>query len=537
MTARSPEPDGDTIAGDPRLIDVESSFEHDPDDAEDRRPSLTERLRASFERSGDEVIGGVSVDISSALGLDALWVRIAFVVLALVGGLGIFLYGGLWLALIVGADRRWARIAGGVIVIGLVPWFISSVRPTLATGTGAVLILLVGLTLALWNRSSVDAAASHRAPPPLVTDPDATVENPVIHVAGQSDSRKRNRATRVRERPPASPLGRAAFGAAVVVAASGALIDELNGGRLHPEQWLGAAAVMCGFGLLVGAIRGHARWLIVPAALFAVVGYVAGESAGLGLTLADVGGGDRYHYIFEDNGGVSDASLHTVFSSSVVDIPEAPSEPAAVEVRSAFGNLNVSAGKDVTIELIGRADNGEIDINGRFVGNGTHLIGPGSDPDVVIDARTLHGEIMVFTYDPGQEFVEEFDPMVTTVVPGANDQIIGEGVRMLADGTAVLLDGQGVIGSDNQPLIGDWYTEDESRMEWSTEVGTWQLVRGILITPFGQVLDLDALRAGTKSETAEALLDEANTPVTTAAPSTIAPSTIAPSTTIAPQEG
>ena len=74
-----------------------------------------------------------------------------------------------------------------------------------------------------------------------------------------------------------SVLGRAALGLAIAVAAVGALVDEANGGRLHPEQWLGAAAIVCGLGLLVGTLRGHGRWLIVPAVVFAGAGYGVGH--------------------------------------------------------------------------------------------------------------------------------------------------------------------------------------------------------------------------------------------------------------------
>ena len=122
----------------------------------------------------------------------------------------------------------------------------------LMTGPAAVILLLVGLMLALWQprlaatsgsmaiRAS-SAPAQPAAPAPLAPQPP----------------------------PPPSILGRATLGLALVVAAFGALVDQANGGRMHPEQWLGAAAVVCGLGLLVGTVRGRARWLVVPAAAFA----------------------------------------------------------------------------------------------------------------------------------------------------------------------------------------------------------------------------------------------------------------------------
>lgn len=534
MNTTIPDPDGDLLApGEPATDDANSEM---PGDERSARRNGVARFREWLQRPDDALVGGVAADLAARLGLDVLWVRLAFVVLLLVGGLGAILYAGLWLTFIFGAERGWARVTGGAVLLVLVPLLIANADLGLATGTGAVVILLLGLTLALWSRGAehpidyrpvADAGVATIGALPMEPDLDRTPARTTV------------RPQRIRTRRPPSVLGRATFGAAMVVAAGGALIDELNGGRLHPEQWLGAAAVVCGLGLLVGALRGHARWLIVPAAAFALVGYVAGESAGLGLTLADVSSGNSYRYISEDNPGVSDAPMHSVFSSSIIDIPAVPSVPAAIEVRGAFGDLNVSAGNEVTIELIAVADNGGIYINGRSVGNGTHVIGPNGDPDLVIDARTLHGEITVYTYDPATPVVREFDPAVTTLDPTTGDQFIGEGLRMLSDGTVIVWDGQGIIGPDNQPLLGNWYAADESRMEWSTEFGTWQLIRSILITPYGQVLDLDELRASLQSQPTEAVVDDAITRGTTTVPPPVESFTPSanPSTTIAPQEG
>ena len=55
------------------------------------------------------ILGGVAALLADRLGIDALWVRIAFVLLALVGGVGILVYGALWLAFVVGARHRSPR--------------------------------------------------------------------------------------------------------------------------------------------------------------------------------------------------------------------------------------------------------------------------------------------------------------------------------------------------------------------------------------------------------------------------------------------
>ena len=60
-----------------------------------RRP--TGPTAAAHRRRGRRVL-------AERLDVDALWVRIAFVLLALVGGVGLLVYGAMWLAFIVGAD-------------------------------------------------------------------------------------------------------------------------------------------------------------------------------------------------------------------------------------------------------------------------------------------------------------------------------------------------------------------------------------------------------------------------------------------------
>lgn len=53
----------------------------------------------------DRLIGGVAAGIGRELGVDAIWVRLAFVVLFAVGGWGAMLYGGAWLVMALSDPR------------------------------------------------------------------------------------------------------------------------------------------------------------------------------------------------------------------------------------------------------------------------------------------------------------------------------------------------------------------------------------------------------------------------------------------------
>ncbi|MET0661676.1 MAG: PspC domain-containing protein, partial [Ilumatobacteraceae bacterium] len=283
-------------------------------DAESAGPNAPSGSADRGEEPSDRVLLGVAGHIADLLGLDALWVRIAFVVLALTGGIGIVIYLASWLVLF-GPDRTgldWVGYLGGAIALIGVPVMIADGDVDFFDGPVAVVALLIGLTLALWRPRSEPAErppAPRSLPPPLGRESASMIGAPTVDAddlepdgdvspAGSAlgFNGERRPARRRRPRPEPSILGRAALGFAVIVAAVGALIDHFNGGRLHPEQWLGAAALVCGVGLLVGVVRGRAWWLIVPALLFAGAGYVAGLMSRLGIDTVD-SFGDQSVYV------------------------------------------------------------------------------------------------------------------------------------------------------------------------------------------------------------------------------------------------
>jgi signal transduction histidine kinase/phage shock protein PspC (stress-responsive transcriptional regulator) len=69
-------------------------------------------VRRAYRDTSAPVAGGVAAGLARHLGAPVLWVRVAFVVLALVDGLGILLYAALWVFL--PADSRFADEAPGL---------------------------------------------------------------------------------------------------------------------------------------------------------------------------------------------------------------------------------------------------------------------------------------------------------------------------------------------------------------------------------------------------------------------------------------
>jgi phage shock protein PspC (stress-responsive transcriptional regulator) len=427
------------------------------------------------------VLGGVAALLAGRLGIDALWLRLGFVILSFVGGLGLVLYAGCWLAFVVGADaaHRWARVAGAVVLLLVVPLLLGDARGVL-DGPLAVVALFLGLAVALWKRDAVPVA-----PPPPPAAP-AAVESAAPAPASWRWTPRRGR------RAP-SILGRSVLGVAVLVAAVGALIDGVNGGRLHPEQWLGAAAVVCGLGLLVGTVAGRAWWLVVPAAVFAGSGFVAGEAARLGIEPTRLAG-DEYLTVDAGDEGGWVRREHLVLGSVDMWIHGAPRRPVTVDARVAVGDIRLAVARDVTVEVRAEADHGDVFVRGIERPDGTVRLGPEGDADVVVIARVGVGSVHV------SEFAEAVEPELPyDVVPGLDlgtGHVLAEGVLLGTSGHVVLVEGEAVIGPADDVLLGERWPAGDGITVIPTSYGEYRLLRGgLLLTPDGDLLDLPALRA------------------------------------------
>lgn len=112
------------------------------------------------------MIGGVAADVTSRLGVDPLWVRIAFDALIAFGGLGFVLYAGLWLVLIVGARPGCTPVrylGAGALAIA---WAVVFNEGSFLLDNAAVIVaLLAGVAVALWQPRGVPARV---VPDPLI---------------------------------------------------------------------------------------------------------------------------------------------------------------------------------------------------------------------------------------------------------------------------------------------------------------------------------------------------------------------------------
>lgn len=448
--------------------------------------------------------GGVCALLARQFGLDPLWVRIAFVLLALAGGIGLVLYAALWLVLVVAPATGWRLVGavGGVVLVVGIPWLLVVTDVDAITGWFAVVLLLAGLALALWQpRSDVTPVAAptgtvigrESAPRPPVPEPAFAAPSPV--------------------RAPREPslLGRATLGLAIVVAAVGALVDDGNGGRLHPEQWLGAAALVCGAGLLVGTVAGRARWLVLPAALFAGSGFAGGELARMGIDLSDATGDD---WVSVGAGAPDVQRAETGIGDVYVryDGLEADRQ-YVVDARAAIGTVYVEvASLDIEVEVRARTDRGHTELDGLTVDD-VVVLNPEASGDgrLVVNAWVGVGDVVVYQAYAGDlevRTVGTLPPLAT--VPAIGDPL-GDGALVTIDpylaatpdGWIVLGGGEAVIDPDDRVVTGETYDDGDPSADDAadvtitivTSIGEYRLLpRSLLITPDGRVVDLQAIR-------------------------------------------
>jgi hypothetical protein len=256
---------------------------------------------------------------------------------------------------------------------------------------------------------------------------------------------------------------------------------------------------VCGLGLLVGTVRGHGRWLIVPAVVFAGIGYASGISARLGIDTSDTFGERWVSIGSNDPGGLRVA--HTAFGSVDVYVDGVPGEPVVVDARVGIGDIDIRANDQVAVEVRSRVDDGSVELSGSRVGEDEPIrLGPEGQPDVVVEAWVGRGDVNIGTYDQDDR-AREFLPPLPVVEPklpalDAPLVVVSDAVAVTADGWFVLADGSAVISPDDRLSVGEQFTREDGVRVISTPYGEFHLLpRSLLITPFGEVLDLQAIRA------------------------------------------
>ena len=272
-----------------------------PDSAADGAAS---KRRTLCRSSTDKVIAGVAGGIGAYFGIDAVIVRIAFIVLTFLGGAGPFLYLIGWLGLpredspsvvsnaLRGDSPHRLRSLAAVllIVLGLLitanlsgelfDVFVNvwSIAPYLA-----LILIAAGVALVLWPgpagrhkpapaRPPAPAAsppssayATAAPPPPTAAGPEWSVASPPgppPPAAGSVSSAKRRRGR--------SPFGSLTVAALFVYAGAAVMLDRLDAVDMDIGVFFAIALAITGTGLLASAFAVPARGLIFLGVLLCV---------------------------------------------------------------------------------------------------------------------------------------------------------------------------------------------------------------------------------------------------------------------------
>jgi phage shock protein PspC (stress-responsive transcriptional regulator) len=209
------------------------SDEHPTDQPQPEQPTPERPQRPRLTRSSsDSVIAGVAGGLGRHLNVDPLAIRIAFVISVFAGGLGILAY--LACLLFIPSDdpssqQRWglARIIGAAL---LVIAGIAILTPDWMTGPWLFFLFAAGVVVYLLIRVARDEGGARYA----------------------------------------SIAARIAIGVALLALAVGGFVGAAVGAGLGGGIVIGGLIVACGIGMVGGAFRGGARWLIAPAIVLAL---------------------------------------------------------------------------------------------------------------------------------------------------------------------------------------------------------------------------------------------------------------------------
>ena len=251
----------------------------------------------------DRVLAGVAGGLGRHLGINAWWVRLAFLILAFFGGFGLLVYVAAWLVIpddgyqspIVSQwlgriDMKDGGTIFGVVLVGAAIVIVLTQFADLSgTLVVAAILFIVGFLLYRGDLRSTDRDAgppdgqlvdAGPEPDPKGVTMDDSNGQQLDDTVGRSsiaihDGAPTEPAPPVVPPPPPpraprerSMLGQITIAVGLIVLASMALIDTAFARvQIEPVHYLATAVGILGIGLLVGAWIGRARWLIVIAIL------------------------------------------------------------------------------------------------------------------------------------------------------------------------------------------------------------------------------------------------------------------------------
>ncbi len=389
---------------------------------------MTNSSHSPLHRPGQgRWIAGVALGLAHRLGIEPWIVRVGFLILVPVGGVGIFLYAAGWLLIPDEGETRsiaqgWsgdrsARRWVGVILIGLAALVLVS-ETRLVRGELVFALVLLGIGVLLYRG---DLGASERRSPETTNVPQAAPAEQAQEPTAEPPS------SRPPGKPPAPPrdrsyLGRVTVGVALVLLGTLGFLDAVVPG-FHPavRYYMVVLVAVVGIGLVVGAWYGRVGGLValgivlVPLVLVMVASdtvefSTSGDGPVVLVSFAsdtiefDTSAGDGYHRPARV-GEIPDAYRLGV-GSLVVDLREVDftGRVVAAEAEVGIGELTVYLPQGVAADVSGRVGIGSIRTWDHFgttsrqgIGITSDYSSDGADGMIILDTSVGIGEIEVRT--------------------------------------------------------------------------------------------------------------------------------------------
>lgn len=386
-----------------------------PHTAPSQGPSTSPPLRRPHE---GRVVAGVAAALARRMGIPSWVVRLGFVITAFWGGLGVIAYLAGWLLIPEqGRDRPLAAeileqprglltwVGAGLIALALLmlisgvvfapagPWWRSGLPGELVV---AAVLLVLGVLLyrgELGGPSPDPSGAPSAAPSPAAALDRGASEPPAGTTPPPGPAPAPPPAPPPPPPPPRSILGRLTLGAALIAMGILGLVETASPlVDARARHYLALALAVIGAGLLLGAVLGRARglilvgFLLIPvllASVFADGPWRAGW-AEVRYTPASVA---ELEPVYELEAGELTLDLRRV----------QPDGEQQVAVRLGAGSLRVLVPEGVGVEVEAGVEAGDIEVLGRRssgLGASLEVTEPG-DGRLVLDLTTDLGEIRV----------------------------------------------------------------------------------------------------------------------------------------------
>jgi phage shock protein PspC (stress-responsive transcriptional regulator) len=340
-------------------------------EATDTSPRSTRLVRRADRR----VVAGVAGGVADALGVNPLWVRLAFLVLTLGAGAGVLLYLALWWLLpredMEGSgSEEFLRTfpqapawAGRIVLIVGVGVLASQIAPSpdqphwsppLVAG-----FVLVALGVALFRRDLANERDESEGangiavqgviapePPPRVASP-----RPIV-------TRAPHRVRQPRER---SRLGVLTVGSAMIAVSVAVLLDGLGSITLDVGRFPALALVFLGAGLLMSAWWGRARGAIVLGVLTLPVALV------LSLVHFPFGGDIASRTLSPRRIDPFPTSQRLLAGELFVDLTrvDMAGTSQTLEIEVGAGSVHMIVPRDVAVHLVADVGLGALTVTGQ----------------------------------------------------------------------------------------------------------------------------------------------------------------------------